>query len=140
VSCFECVACCLGSIYKGITADSEIGFANRTHIAAKCIEMCVQETSDGRPKCVDVVDCSGSGDIDTSTCAKADSSGVLKGLHGKSLTVHPEWANPSGVWRVGAKPLFELYPGGCRRRVEGKRKVRCIRSRASASCLAGGPE
>ena len=84
----------------------------------------VQETTEGKPKIVDVVDCSGSGDVDMRKEVEADTNGLLKGLYDKELHISASWTNPTGKWRVGAKPLFELYPGGCKRRVEAKRKVR----------------
>ena len=81
-------------------------------------------TPDGRPKIVDLVDGTGSGDVDMSAEVKADEAGVLKGLYGKELRASQSWRNPSGCWRVGAKALFELYPGGCKKRIQEKRKAR----------------
>ena len=100
------------------------------HVEHRCHDANhLQETTEGKPKIVDVVDCSGSGDVAMGADIEADSSGVLQGLHGKALRVSDSWANPTGKWRVGAKPLFELYPGGCRRRVEAKRKVQFLKRR-----------
>ena len=98
----------------------------------------MQETTDGKPKVVDIVDCSGSGDVVTSTEMQADADGTLEGLFDRKLAVSSSWSNPSGKWRVGAKPLFELYPGGCKRKVERKRKARALQSftcRRSHVCL-----
>ncbi|THG01088.1 hypothetical protein TEA_016290 [Camellia sinensis var. sinensis] len=39
----------------------------------------LQVTSDGKPKILDVIDCTGSGDIDTSNVVKADADGCLCG-------------------------------------------------------------
>ncbi|KHN41476.1 Tripeptidyl-peptidase 2 [Glycine soja] len=39
----------------------------------------LQVTSDGKPKVLDVIDCTGSGDIDTSKVVKADSDGRICG-------------------------------------------------------------
>ena len=98
----------------------------------------MQETTDGKPKVVDIVDCSGSGDVVTSTEVQADADGTLQGLFDRKLAVSGSWSNPTGKWRVGAKPLFELYPGGCKRKVERKRKARALQSftcRLSHVCL-----
>lgn len=45
-----------------------------------------QETPDGRRKIVDLIDASGSGDVDTSTVCEA-TDGYLNGLTGRKLKV-----------------------------------------------------
>lgn len=87
----------------------------------------VQTTSDGKPKILDIVDGTGSGDVDTSQVVKLAPDGVtLQGLHGTTLEINPAWKNPTGKWRVGAKPVFELYPGGCKSRMTQRRKVKLL--------------
>jgi hypothetical protein len=81
------------------------------------------KTPEGLPKILDLVDGTGSGDVDMSKEVEAEAVGVLKGLHGKKLLVNSSWSNPTGKWRVGAKRLFELYPSKCKKFVAGKRKV-----------------
>ena len=44
---------------------------------------------------IDVVDCTGSGDVDTSTVQEA-ADGHLKGLYGRKLKLNPTWENPAG--------------------------------------------
>lgn len=79
----------------------------------------------------------GSGDIDTSTVAKADSDGCIRGasgllracevlfsyafyyflfwidgafsILGTSLVVNPAWKNPTGEWHVGSKMVYQLF-------------------------------
>ncbi|CAM9979781.1 unnamed protein product, partial [Phaeothamnion confervicola] len=73
----------------------------------------LQVCPDGRPKVIDSIDCSGSGDVDTSTIVKGsdvdfqDGVPTILGLSGRQL--NPAWKNPSGEWRLGVKRAFELY-------------------------------
>ncbi|KAK1307536.1 hypothetical protein QJS10_CPA09g01678 [Acorus calamus] len=69
----------------------------------------LQVTSDGKPKILDIIDCTGSGDIDTSKVVKADADGNITGASGTRLVVNPSWKNPSGEWRVGYKLVYELF-------------------------------
>lgn len=48
--------------------------------------MFFQETPDGRRKIIDLIDASGSGDVDTSTVCEV-TDGCLKGLTGRKLKV-----------------------------------------------------
>ena len=81
----------------------------------------LQETSDGRPKIVDVVDGSGSGDVDTSAEREAK-DGTLTGLTGRTLKLGGDWQNPGGKWRVGIKAAYELFPGSLVSRLKRERK------------------
>ncbi|KAK1260823.1 hypothetical protein QJS04_geneDACA001995 [Acorus gramineus] len=69
----------------------------------------LQVTSDGKPKILDIIDCTGSGDIDTSKVVKADADGNITGASGTRLVVNPSWKNPSGEWRVGYKLVYEFF-------------------------------
>jgi len=82
----------------------------------------LQVTSDGKPKIIDLVDGSGSGDVPTTTVAKVE-NGVLKGLTGRDLTPGP-WENPTGEYHLGIKPAWEIYPGGLVTRMKAKRRER----------------
>ena len=57
-----------------------------------------------------MIDCTGSGDIDTSKVVSADESGGITGASGRTLKLNPDWVNPTGEWRVGSRRLFELFP------------------------------
>ncbi|WIA34935.1 hypothetical protein OEZ86_013218 [Tetradesmus obliquus] len=82
----------------------------------------LQVTTDGKPKIIDVMDCTGSGDVDTSTIAAADEGGCITGASGRRLRLNPDWVNPSGQWHVGCRRLFELFPKPLQTRVKEQRK------------------
>jgi hypothetical protein len=58
---------------------------------------------------------------------KADDDGFIQGLHGVKLRPNPDWVNPSGDWRVGAKAAFELFPNGLKARLKEVRTSSCAR-------------
>lgn len=62
-------------------------------------------TSDGRPKVIDIIDCSGSGDVAIGVPRSTDASapGQLEGLTGRTLKLNPSWKNPTGQFRLGMK-------------------------------------
>ncbi len=80
----------------------------------------LQTTTDGKPKIVDVVDASGSGDVDTSTVVTAEGD-TLAGLTGRELTLG-DWTCPSGEYHLGIKAGFELFPGGLVSRMRSDRR------------------
>jgi tripeptidyl-peptidase-2 len=84
----------------------------------------LQTTPNGAPKIIDVVDCTGSGDVNTSKVVTADADGYIESLLGNKLKVNTEWKNPSGEWRVGAAPAFSLLPGGLKQRLKEERRKR----------------
>ncbi|KMT16382.1 hypothetical protein BVRB_3g055270 [Beta vulgaris subsp. vulgaris] len=84
----------------------------------------LQVTSDGKPKILDVLDCTGSGDVDTSTVVKADEDGCICGASGAQLVVNSSWKNPSGEWHVGCKLVYELFTKDLTSRLKKeKRKI-----------------
>ena len=58
----------------------------------------LQKTSEGKPKILDIIDCTGSGDIDTSKEVSVDEEGKIEGFFGSKLKVNPDWDNPSGPY------------------------------------------
>ncbi|CAI8593694.1 unnamed protein product [Vicia faba] len=82
----------------------------------------LQVTSDGKPKILDVIDCTGSGDIDTSKVVKADAHGCIRGVSGASLVINTSWKNPSGEWHVGYKLVYELFTEELTSRLKTERK------------------
>lgn len=81
----------------------------------------LQKTSTGLPKVIDIIDCSGSGDVLMSAPVTAVDF-KLTTADGRVLSVNPEWINPTGLWRHGIKRAFELYPRGLKERVLDERK------------------
>jgi len=69
----------------------------------------LQTTPDGKPKVIDVIDGTGSGDVAMSDVRKAEDN-TLTGLTGRKLKLDPNWKNPKGEFRVGMKVGYELFP------------------------------
>ncbi|KAK7315056.1 hypothetical protein VNO77_33588 [Canavalia gladiata] len=82
----------------------------------------LQVTSDGKPKILDVIDCTGSGDVDTSKVVKADADGCIWGASGAPLVINTSWKNPSGEWHVGYKLVYELFTEDLTSRLKKERK------------------
>ncbi|TVU28818.1 hypothetical protein EJB05_20353, partial [Eragrostis curvula] len=82
----------------------------------------LQKTSDGKPKILDVIDCTGSGDVDTSKVIKADADGAIVGASGTRLVVNSSWKNPSQEWHVGCKLVYELFTDTLTSRLKKERK------------------
>lgn len=79
----------------------------------------LQTTPDGRPKIIDVVDVTGSGDVDTSTVIEADAGSEIKGLSGRTLRLNASWSNPSRKYHLGLKRIYDLFPNNVVKRVSG---------------------
>ena len=85
----------------------------------------LQTCPDGRPKVVDLVDCTGSGDVNTSTVVVPDEkTGELKGLSGRSLKLNPAWvtANTSNKWRVGILQGYKVFSKALVKRMKQDRR------------------
>ncbi|KAI8330140.1 hypothetical protein EDC96DRAFT_612213 [Choanephora cucurbitarum] len=84
----------------------------------------MQVTTDGKPKMIDIVDCTGGGDVETTKVVKPtskDGNNVIKGLSGRDLILDDSWKNPSGEYRVGLKRAYELFPGDLISRIKSER-------------------
>eukprot|EP00053_Salpingoeca_punica_P021126 m.212682 g.212682 ORF g.212682 m.212682 type:complete len:1376 (-) comp21170_c0_seq1:295-4422(-) len=92
----------------------------------------LQRTSDGKPKIVDIVDATGSGDVDTSTILTMSSDRTITGLSGRTLKIPESWNCPSGVFHVGLKAVYELFPDQLVSRLRTERKTAWLRSHREA--------
>ncbi|CAG8479878.1 12439_t:CDS:10 [Acaulospora colombiana] len=89
----------------------------------------LQTTTEGKPKIIDIIDCTGSGDVITKTVVKPTVSGeggeavhTIRGLSGRSLIIDPKWNNTSGEFRVGIKRAYELFPRPLVSRLQKERR------------------
>ena len=84
----------------------------------------LQTTSAGERKMLDIVDCTGSGDVDTTATATADADGCITGLSGRKLTIPASWPKLAAdeKYHLGLKAAFELYPRGLAGRIKDKRR------------------
>ncbi|CAM6096265.1 unnamed protein product [Calypogeia fissa] len=96
----------------------------------------LQITPDGKPKILDVLDCTGSGDVDTSAIATADDEGFIIGASGARLQINKAWKNPSGEWRVGLKLVYELFTDTLASRVKKERKKKWTEAHREETTLA----
>lgn len=69
----------------------------------------LQTTPDGRPKIIDVVDGSGSGDVRTTT-ERELKDGKLTGLTGRTLMLPKAWKSRDKKYRVGMVEAWRIFP------------------------------
>lgn len=69
----------------------------------------LQRTSDGKPKIVDMIDASGSGDVALRKVSR-NKEGHIPALSGHNLQWPADWPPPKGDIRVGIKPAYDLFP------------------------------
>ncbi len=81
----------------------------------------LQTTLDGRPKIIDVVDGSGSGDVRTTT-ERELKDGKLTGLTGRTLTLPKAWKSRDKKYRVGMVEAWRIFPAELVRRLKAKRR------------------
>lgn len=82
----------------------------------------MQHTSEGKVKIVERYDCSGCGDVDTSTVRTPDAQGFITGFTGRKLKIPKDWKCENNVYHIGVKNAFELFPSKLKERIELLRK------------------
>lgn len=80
-------------------------------------------TSDGKPKLIDIIDCSGSGDVIMSAPVKCTHDGYLHNTGGKTLKINKSWKNPTGMYRIGIKRAYDFYPADLKTRLREDQRV-----------------
>ncbi len=81
----------------------------------------LQTTPDGRPKIVDVIDGSGSGDVRTTTEVELK-NGQLTGLTGRTLKIPAKWKSRAGKYRLGMVEAWRIFPRDLVSRLTAKRR------------------
>ena len=105
----------------------------------------LQKTTTGETKIVDIVDATGSGDVNMKKVIRAK-DGVLQALSGRPLKVPAEWDCPSGEFRIGLKRAFDLFPSPLitrmRKEYAEKRdpEVRQARAVVAAAVASAAPD
>ncbi|KAJ3325037.1 tripeptidyl-peptidase II Tpp2 [Blyttiomyces sp. JEL0837] len=92
----------------------------------------MQFTTTGLPKCIQMIDCTGSGDVPCTTIveptitknADGTETKTLKGLTGRTLTIPSSWAPIDNKYRLGWKAMEGLFPDDVITRLKPIRKTR----------------
>ena len=81
----------------------------------------------GPNKIVNIIDCTGAGDVPLQDVTPSEMDGavaLVSPATGRTLLASPSWPNPSGVWRVGTKRAYDLWPTELvKRRTEERRRA-----------------
>lgn len=99
----------------------------------------LQLTSTGERKIVDVIDATGSGDVDMSRKVKPDGEGRIRSLGGSWLRLPDVIVNPSGEFRVGLKAADDILPASVvtrlREHLDARQRARTALARETSQRL-----
>ncbi|SAM68263.1 related to Tripeptidyl-peptidase II [Ustilago bromivora] len=95
-------------------------------------------------KVVDVIDCTGAGDVPLQPIEPASSSGSSSAGHiefkspftGRTIRVSSKLSNPKGEWKIGFKKAYDLWPGELKNRRSAERKKAFLVSHQALLCQA----
>lgn len=84
----------------------------------------LQVTTDGQRKLVDIVDCTSSGDVNTASRLTISDDSILPGFSGRALHVPQSVVkrNKSGIYRLGLKRAYDLFPAPLVYRIKKERE------------------
>jgi len=85
----------------------------------------LQTTSDGRPKVIDMIDGTGSGDVDTSAL-RVVSDRTVVGLTGRRLKLGEGWVAEGKKIHVGWKRAYDFFPPGLIGRLKRERSEKLV--------------
>ncbi|MDG1892395.1 MAG: S8 family serine peptidase [Verrucomicrobiota bacterium] len=88
----------------------------------------LKSTSLGSPKLIDILDATGSGDVDTSTIVQPSTTGTITGLGGKNLTLSPHWLEPGRQFHLGIVRGFDLFTEDIRQQYQNMAEKAMIRT------------
>lgn len=93
----------------------------------------LSKTTTGELKILDLIDCTGSGDIKlvdikTETVILNADAAVyeVKGLSGRQLKIPTSWVQKEGTWQLGLKRVYEVWPKDLVSRISKERKDKFI--------------
>ncbi|QDU98736.1 S8 family serine peptidase [Lignipirellula cremea] len=81
----------------------------------------MQQTPDGRPKMIDVIDGTGSGDVDMTTLRTVQ-NGAVTGLTGRQLKLDPQWVAENEQVHIGWKRGYDFFPSALISRLKKDRQ------------------
>lgn len=84
---------------------------------------------------MDLIDTTGSGDVDTSVVrtTTVTEGRLVCGHTGRTLNIPDDWVNPSGRWHVGVKAAFDLFPDVVKSRLQVGHHVMCNSSQLTCT-------